>query len=294
MVTENEVKSRYRSYVEDYPKNTAMAFEGEHDTPYPLHDRALGSDTFAGVFLNQFANESEYLFELDEQVPSINEIQTELLPTAGTELMGALMVQVTHDHIAFWEKSFELLEEVRSDNDETMKMLAELYQSVYFFSTAVLQDNIKLGPIPLESDNVAAYLAYPLTEAVAKWACRDYIHMDGQLKPCRCILGLGDAIYGPPEAGDSADECSNLADLLYHFETVVATPETKQQLEKTRDYIGRLYGVDSNVVYGRVVGRFRNRSLHGEARAPSEFGVLLTLSGLLICTEYLTEKGGTI
>jgi len=294
MVNKDEIKTRYREYVENYPENTALAFESEYDTSYPLQDRALGSNTFAGVFRNQLANESEYLFELDETVPSIDELQIELLPTVGTELMGALMVQVTHDHIAFWEKSLELLSSLQCENDDIMEMLTDLYESVYLLSTSSIQDDINVEQIPLKSDGIAAYLAYPLTEAVVKFVCQDYIHMDGKLKPCRCIRGLGDTIYGPPERGDSVDECSNLADLLYHLEMVVADSDLKRQLETGREYIGRLYDTDPNVVYGDVLGEFRNRSLHGESRAPSEFGVLLTLSGILICREYLLEQSETI
>lgn len=281
MVTRETVRSRYREYVEQYPENTALRFESAVDTPYPMQSRALGDNTFANISRNVFANEDEYLFELDPEMPDISEIDEALLPTVGAELLGALMVQATHDHFAFWERSRILLEEMIEEN-ETYGLISDLYTSVLKLFDQTGQSGVSTGALPLDGDHISGYLAYPLTEAVAKWFCQDYVKIDGSTKPGRAVIGGNGWIYGPPENGDAPDNCSNLGAFLNHAEQVVAEPELQEELEQAREYIARLYGESANDIYQGVITAQRNRSLHGETEAPVEFGVLLTFVGILV------------
>lgn len=285
MTTIEDIRSRYRDYVEDYPVNTEMSFESESGTPYPLQSRALGDSTFSGVYLNKLANERDYLFEVDPSAPDIEQIDTSLLAELGTELLGALMVQVTDDHLAFWQRSFELLAEMTS-NEEDYNLLPGLYQSTIGLSNEEIIANINLTGIPFDGERIAAYLAYPLIESIGKWYSQEYIEISGRVKPGHVILGLDNRIYGPLEDPDKPDVCSNIGDLLHHIEHVVADDELRRQLEQARAYSARLYDKSAEEVYGGIIASNRHRSVHGETEAPAELGVLQTLTGILICSKY--------
>ncbi|WP_179233965.1 hypothetical protein [Halorubrum halodurans] len=246
-----------------------------------MQSRALGDNTFAGISRNVIANEDQYLFELDSGVPDISEIDKALLPTVGAELLGTLMVQATHDHFAFWERSQSLLEKM-TGGSETYGLIPDLYTSVLMLFDQTGRSGVSTGELPLNGDHISGYLVYPLTEAVAKWFCQDYVEMDGSIKPGRAVIAGNGWIYGPPEDGDAPDNCSNLGGFLHHAEQVVAEPELQEELEQAREYIARLYGERANNIYQDVITAQRNRSLHGETEAPVEFGVLLTFIGILV------------
>lgn len=285
MVSRHEVESRYRSYVEDYPENTELAFESENDTKYPLRDRALGGNTFASVFRNQFANESAYLFELDDRVPSIHGLPVKLLPIVATELNRVLLVQITHDHLIFWEYTHQFISHEDTIGSEFPEYLVDMFSSVLELTHP--DSNMTELEIGHRKEAAACYFGYPLLEAIAKWFASDYINFDGTIKTDREIRQLGGGTYGPPDDPNEADECSDIGSLLYHIEKEVAGPKLRNHLEETRRHIGKLYDVPSDEVYGGVIKDNRNTTLHGETRAPAEIGVILNLAGLLIWSNYV-------
>lgn len=285
MVTRDEIRRRYRTYVDRYPKNTGMSFVSENETEYPLQDRALGGDTFAEVYRNQFANESNFLFELDNRVPSIRELPIELIPTIATELNKVLFVQVTHDHLAFWSFTDDLLNHPDTVGTEVPKHIVGLFSRVLDLSRPTT--NISEIETGLSDETTASYLSYPLLEATAKWFASDHIQIDGKIKPGCEILKLGGGSYGPPEDPNEVNDCSDLGSLLFHIEMKVADSELKEQLENTRQHIGDLYRISADEVYGGVIKENRNSSLHGEAEAPAETGIALNLVSLLIWSKYV-------
>jgi hypothetical protein len=284
MVSESDVRNRYRSYVEDYPENTGLAFESDFDTEYPLKERALGGSAFSGVYLNQIAAESSYLFELDDRVPGIDSLDVDLMPTISVELIRVLFVQITHDHMTFWNFTKDLLSHPSTKAEDIDPHIIDLYsESVNIMSS----NKLSVSTDGLSDEVIGCYIAYPLLEAVCKWFCEEYIEMNGDLKPGEEILRLGGGTYGPPEKGDEYDKCSDIGSLLLHIEQEVAAPNLRNHLEDARRHIGDLYEVSPSRVYGKVIKAKRNDSLHGQDEAPAEVGVLLNLTSLLIWSSYL-------
>jgi hypothetical protein len=127
---------------------------------------------------------------------------------------------------------------------------------------------------------ISAFMSYPLLEGLLKILSNDDINLDGTIKRNNRVqkVSSGGGFY---QAGD---ECSNLVDLLVHYEENLATNVVASVLEEMREELTIFGDKPKNLTYS-LISSWRNAALHGELKHDFQYGIILNVICILIWGE---------
>jgi hypothetical protein len=283
----NTIEQGYQTYVNEYPDYSAFNIS---DYDHPFQESVLG-DSVGFVGYNESDLERACLVESRNDVPEVANLPMDDLAWLPIGVTRILKIQRVPDHDALWIEAAKILEQLNSSEqllpEKLMRNIMTIIRAV-LASTWTTNDHdsddwstsTNQNSVLQEASVLARYMAFPTVEGVVKSLCLHDIKMSGDVRPGRRVLCYSGSDY----LGDDGDEVNDLGHLLWHLEQDAAEEPLQTRMKEFRAAVEdffRISASDDIGAYGYFSNR-RNTTLHGEARARAESGILLNLLSLLI------------
>lgn len=282
----DQIKNNYQIYLQKTKDSTGISI-GEGSTGYPLRDAILQE---MSISIRQPRNHIEHLISFNEDIPSIRRLETETYLALSVELTNLLQVAITDDHIGFWKWTYDLATYMNESKEPLVS--GDIWHNISTVFEMVLCNpsvpaNSMEGRVLSKTDFIAGYAAYPVLEGFLKRLSSEDIGGDGTIKQDERVYNYSDGSYYK-----KGDQCSNLTDILVHYEEQIANDVLRVFLEVNRQYIAKFGEVDEDHAYG-LISEWRNSMLHGQNQADVQFGITLNIICLIIWFHVLADDSIT-